>query len=195
MLQIDDSIVSFDLMEECFFCDLGKCKGACCVYGDSGAPLEKAEIDTLKIIYPKVKPYLTQKGIKAIEESGLYYIDQEDDYVTMLIDGKECAFSYFEDKICKCAIEKAYENGKIDFKKPVSCHLYPVRLTKYEEFVAVNFDNWDLCKHARILGKAKGIKLYQFLKEPLIRKFGESWYEEFCLATEAIEREKYKDLQ
>ena len=190
MLQIENSLVSLDLIENHFVCSLSKCKGACCVLGDSGAPLEEEELDMLDEAYPHVKPYLKEESIKAIEEHGKWRVDSDGDKVTTLVDGKECAFVVFEKGIAACAIEKAFFDGKTPFRKPVSCHLYPVRLTKYSNYVAVNYHAWDICKPAVKSGSKLGVPLFVFLKEALVRKFGETWYLELELA--AREYLKYK---
>ena len=153
MLQIDDKIISFDVIEKKFVCDITKCKGLCCIEGDSGAPLEDNEIDILIEAYPKVKPYLREISLKTIEEKGIYEIDFEGDKVTTLVDNKECVFIIFEGDVAICAIEKAYFDKKIKFRKPISCHLYPIRVAKYKEFDAVNYDKHEICKSALENGK------------------------------------------
>lgn len=191
MIVIGNTLVSEELADLFFICDLDKCKGACCVEGDLGAPLEEKELPVLEEINEKVKPYLSIEGIKAIEEQGLYIKDFEGDFSTPTIAGRECAYAvYAEQGILKCGIELAYQDGKTDFKKPISCHLYPVRVKKLHRHMAVNYDNWYICNPACILGRDKGVPVYQFLKEALIRKFGEAWYEQ--LATYA---KKKKDMQ
>jgi hypothetical protein len=186
MLQIGDTIISLDLFDVKFICDIPVCKGSCCVHGDSGAPLEDDEVQILKKIYPIVKPYLQAEGIKAIEEQGTSLIDSDGDEVTPLINNKECAFTIFDKGIALCGIEKAYVDGLIDFQKPLSCHLYPVRIKKYPTFDAVNYDEWELCKPACALGKKEGLQVYKFLKDPLIRKYGKDWYEELEIAADAL---------
>ena len=169
-----------DLLEKRFVCDLNACKGACCVAGDSGAPLDKEEIPILEKIVDKVKPYMVKKGVKAIEKHGVYVVDSDGDYTTTLVSEKgECAFVYFDDnKIAKCAIEKAYMEGKVDWKKPISCHLYPVRITAHKNYDAVNYSKWDVCKPACECGKQLDVPVYKFLKEPLIRKYGKDWFKQ-----------------
>jgi hypothetical protein len=181
MLQIGNTIISDDLAEKKFCCDLEKCKGACCIYGDSGAPLEDHEVDILMKIYPKITRYLRPEGIQTIEEDGTYVIDSDGDKVTPLIKGKECAYVYFDADIAKCAIEKAYNERVINFKKPVSCHLFPVRLTHYDDFTAVNYCPVDICKPAINKGERNNIKVDDFLEEPLTRRFGKSWFKELKL--------------
>jgi len=183
MIQIGKAIVSLDIFEKQFVCDLGKCKGMCCVYGQSGAPLEDGEIAILQELYPKVKPYMSPAGIAIVEQQGVYTTDFDDDTVTPLVnDSEDCAYANTAKGVVYCAIEKAFTNGEINFRKPVSCHLYPIRITKYDAFEAVNYHHWDICCDALKLGKKKGKPLYVFLKEPLIRKYGAEWYEQLCKA-------------
>ena len=177
MFQIDDKIISDDIFEVKFACDLNACKGWCCVEGDAGAPLTEDEALILDEIFPKIKQYLPDKALKTIEKKGLYEYDEDGDLVTTTVNDKECVFAYFDNNgIVKCAIEKAYFDGVVDFRKPISCHLYPIRLKNYEEFVAINYDKQEICNVALIKGKKENIPLFKFLKEPLIRKFGEEFY-------------------
>ncbi len=180
MIAIDNTLISEDILEKKFVCDLNACKGACCVAGDSGAPLDKDELDILNKIYPKVKPYMVPKGIKAVEKKGTYVIDSDGDYTTTLVSaGAECAFVYFdENKIAKCAIEKAWLEKKIDWQKPISCHLYPIRITKYKTYDAVNYNKWNLCAPACKCGEKLDVPVYKFLKGPLIRKYGKEWFKQ-----------------
>ncbi len=178
MIQIDNTLITDDMKEAYFVCDLARCKGACCVEGDLGAPLEEDELPIMDEIYPKVAPYLSDAGRKSIQEQGTYIKDYEDDFSTPTIDGKECAYAiYDENKILKCGIEAAYNDGEIDFQKPISCHLYPVRITSYEQYDAVNYDRWNICDPACKLGESLKMPLYKFLKIPLIRKYGAKWYQ------------------
>lgn len=191
MLQIDETIISFDLFDEYFVCDLAKCKGACCVEGDAGAPLEEDEIKKIEEILPVIWDDLSEKSKAIIEKQGVYYIDEDHEPVTSIVNGKECVFTYFDEQgVCKCAIEKAYKEGKTDFVKPISCHLYPVRIQKYRNFEAVNYHKWDICDCALKLGNKLQVPMYEFLKEPLERKFGQEWYEQVCVAAKEIGREK-----
>src|SRR5690606_6816142 len=179
MIEIQHTLVHEDIGKEYFVCNLNHCKGACCVEGDSGAPLEKNELAVLEEIYPDVKPYMTEKGIKTVEESGTWVKDFEGDYTTPCVDdNKECAYVYWENGISKCAIEKAYLEKKIHWKKPISCHLYPIRITAYPEFDVLHYDRWHICHAACSFGKELKVPVYAFLKEPLIRKYGQAWYEE-----------------
>ncbi|MFD2161854.1 DUF3109 family protein [Paradesertivirga mongoliensis] len=179
MIEVLNTLVDEDLLTETFVCNLDKCKGACCVEGDAGAPLAKSELSVLEEIYPVVKPYLTQKGIEAIEEYGTWVKDSDGDYTTPCVDGnKECAYVTWENGITKCGIEQAYLDGKISWKKPVSCHLYPIRTTEYPEFDVLHYDRWHICSSACSFGRELKVPVFRFLKEPLIRKYGEEWYNE-----------------
>ena len=190
MIQIDDKLISEDLFSEEFVCNLAKCKGICCVDGDAGAPLDEDETKILDEIYSKIKSYLRPEGIQAIEEQGTYTLDFEGDLVTPLVNNAECAYVIFDEKgYTKCAIEKAYEDGVIDWQKPISCHLYPIRITEYSNFSAINYHEWDICSDACTLGKELGVKVYQFLKKPLIRKYGEEFYQTLSEAAEEWEKE------
>lgn len=180
MIAIDNTLVSEDILEKKFVCDLNACKGACCVAGDSGAPLDKEELDVLDSVVEKVKPYMTKKGLKAIEKSGAYVVDGEGDFTTTLVaPGEECAFVYFDEQnIAKCAIEKAYLEKKINWQKPISCHLYPIRIKKTKTYDAVNYDRWEVCKPACSCGEKLNVPVYKFLKTPLIRKYGNKWFKQ-----------------
>lgn len=185
MLQIQDTLVSLDIVERFFLCDLDRCLGECCIEGDAGAPITEDEYQTLKRILPDIWDDLLPKSQEVIKESGVGYIDEEGDLVTQIVDGKNCVFTcYGENGMCQCAIEKAYREGRIDFYKPISCHLYPLRLTEYAKFTSVNFHRWKICKAAEVLGRKEGVRLYQFLKEPLTRRFGKEWYDELVKACE-----------
>jgi hypothetical protein len=179
MIIIEDTLISDEIYTEYFVCDLSVCHGGCCVHGDAGAPLEKKELKILKDILPLVTPYMRPEGISIIEKVGTHVKDLEGDYATPLINNQECAFVFFdENSVARCAIEKAWEEGKITFKKPVSCHLYPIRIARYSNYDAVNYHRWPICDCARAKGNGLKVRIYQFLKEPLIRKYGESWYEQ-----------------
>lgn len=180
MIIIQNTLVSEDLLEEEFVCDLNACKGACCIEGDSGAPLELEETDHLESTWEAVRPYMRPEGIRAIEEKGMWQVDADNDLVTTLVGERgECSYVYFDDLgIAKCALEKAYLEGKTQWKKPLSCHLYPVRLAQLTDFIGVNYHRWQLCEPACVCGSKLKVPVFRFLKEPLIRKFGGSWYEE-----------------
>lgn len=179
MIIVDNAVLSDDLKDNFFVCNLEKCKGACCVEGDLGAPLNEDELAKVDEVVELVKPYLSEEGRQVIEEQGPYILDEEGDYSTTTINNKECAFAFYDErKILKCGIEQAYLDGKIDYKKPISCHLYPIRITKYDHYDALNYDRWDICSPACELGDQLKVPVYKFLKEPLIRKYGEDWYQQ-----------------
>ncbi len=180
MFQLGKTIVSEDIIEKEFACNLSACKGACCVDGDAGAPLDKEEAQILKDIYSKVKPYLRQEGIDVIESQGTSVTSEDDgELETPLINGADCAYVIYDEKdVALCGIEAAYRNGDVDWKKPVSCELYPIRVQDYSEFSAVNYHKWQICDDACSLGKELQVPVYKFVKDALIRKFGEDWYME-----------------
>lgn len=191
MFQIGHTIVSEDILKSEFVCNLNACHGACCVDGDAGAPLALSELEELNKVYPHVKPLLRKEGIAAIESQGTYVLGTDGEYETPLIENKECAYVIFDGKTALCAIEQAYNQGLITWKKPVSCHLYPVRVKEFSEFSAVNYDRWEICNDACELGESLGVPVYQFVKEALIRKFGIDWYSELELvATELKKQQK-----
>ncbi|MBL0105632.1 MAG: DUF3109 family protein [Bacteroidetes bacterium] len=188
MIAIGNTLISEDIFEKNFVCDLNACKGACCVKGDYGAPLEDDELAILDSIYDKVKPYLTESGIKAIEKQGKYIRYERKEWVTPLAKGKECAYTIFDDGVAKCGIEKAYYEGKVDWKKPISCHLYPIRITKQKNgYDAINYDRWNICNPACKLGESLKVPVFKFLKESLTRKYGEAWYKELTIAGDLLE--------
>jgi hypothetical protein len=179
MFQLGKTIVSEAIIEKDFLCNLSACKGACCVDGDAGAPLDAEEVQILKDIYPKLKPFLRKEGIEVIEKEGTHITTAFGDFETPLINGADCAYVIFDDKkTALCGIEEAYNQGEVSWKKPVSCHLYPIRVKDYSEFSAVNYDKWEICDDACALGKELQVPIYKFVKEALIRKFGEDWYME-----------------
>ncbi|WP_313502910.1 DUF3109 family protein [Kaistella carnis] len=191
MIQIDNKLISEDIFSEEFVCNLSKCKGACCVEGDVGAPLDKSETEILDRIYEQVKPYLRPEGIAAIEKQGKWEIDPRDnDFVTPMVEDKECAYVIFDEKgITKCGIEKAYEDGAVDWQKPISCHLYPIRVDEYRTFTALNYHKWDICSDACTLGRELQVPIYKFVKTPLIRKYGEEFYQTLCDAADEWKKE------
>ncbi|MFQ9315347.1 DUF3109 family protein [Dysgonomonas mossii] len=193
MFQIGDAIVASDIIEENFLCDLSACMGECCVEGDAGAPLEEDEVKIIEDLLSEVWDDLSPAAQVVIKEHGVAYRDHDGDMVTSIVNGKDCVFTYYDEKgICKCAIEKAYREGRTNFYKPISCHLYPIRLQKYKDFTAVNYHRWSICKAAVLLGKKEGLKVYEFLKEPLIRRFGEDWYNELVLVAKEYKKAGYK---
>ncbi len=176
MILLDKTILSDDLRDVFFCCDLAKCKGACCVDGDAGAPLEEEEISLLEDYIDEIKPYMAEGGICEVEQMGVFDYDAGGKFVTPLIKGRECVYVYLEDDIARCAIEKAFQEKVIPFPKPVSCHLYPIRITGIKSGDAVNYHKWSICKKALDNGRKRNLPLYQFLEEALIRKYGRRWY-------------------
>ena len=179
MILIGNNLVSLDIIERFFMCDLDACKGECCIDGDAGAPLNHQEKELLDKHIKDIIPYLTEGGKLSIINEGTGYIDSEGDLVTTLIGGCQCAFTTFaKDGVCLCALEKAYREGKLPQLKPSSCHLYPIRIKQIGELKGLNYHRWKICKSAEVNGKKNNVRVYEFLKEPLIREFGEEWYEE-----------------
>jgi len=179
MLEIGDKLISDDLFEKRFVCDLSACKGACCIEGDAGAPLDEEELERLDEVYDEVRPYLSEVGQQAIEKQGLFVVDHDGEYVTPLINGAECAYTVFDQAgTAKCGIEQAYRDGKTKWMKPISCHLYPIRLLKLSEHTALNYHQWPICAPACDCGDKLDVKVYRFLKEPLTRKFGAEFFEQ-----------------
>jgi len=176
MFSLSHTLISDDLKEVLFCCDLPGCKGACCVEGDGGAPLEEEEVSLLEDHIDDIRPYMLPNGIRTIESIGVFDYDAEGHFVTPLVKGRECAFVYFAEGIARCAIEKAFLDKKIPFHKPVSCHLYPVRISKTGDLDAVNYHKWEICRKALAKGHKEHIPLYVFLQEALIRKYGRNWY-------------------
>lgn len=193
MLQIKDTLISLDLVERYFCCDLDSCLGECCIDGDAGAPITEDERRKLEEVLPAVIDDLLPAARREIEENGVAYVDCEGDLVTSIVDGRNCVFTtYGPGGMCMCALEKAWREGRIDFMKPMSCHLYPVRIREYDGFTAVNFHRWKICKCAEILGRKNGIRAYRFLEGPLVRRFGREWYDELVEAADAY-LEEYGD--
>lgn len=190
MLQIQDVVVSFDVLKEKFLCDLSACKGACCIEGDAGAPVELDEVEKLEEVLPLIWDELSPGARTVIDKQGVVYVDQEGDLVTSIVNGKDCVFTCYDEKgCCYCAIEKACREGKTDFLKPVSCHLYPIRVKDFGAFKGVNYNRWDVCKAAVLLGEKENLPVYKFLKKPLIRKFGKEWYDELEIAVEELKKQ------
>lgn len=191
MIQIQNTIVSLEILEKEFCCDLQSCKGCCCIEGDAGAPLTEEEDRKIRQILPVLLPEMTKEARQTVEASDISYRDREGELVTQIVNNKDCVFSRTDHNgWCYCLIEKAYNAGKIDFKKPISCHLYPIRVKEFEArgsvpaMSALEYHSWDVCHCARVLGKKLHLPIYQFLKEPLIRRFGQEWYDELCLTAE-----------
>lgn len=179
MFQIQDTLVSLDLAEEFFCCDLSKCLGACCIEGDAGAPVTPDEVEKIKEALPAIEADMLPRAIDEVRRNGVAYTDPDGDLVTTLLDGRNCAFScYGPGGVCLCALEKARREGRTSWLKPASCALYPLRLTEYPSFTAVNYHRWDICRDAVANGRRLGIRLYQFLEQPLTERFGAEWYAE-----------------
>lgn len=192
MIEIGKSVVSFDVLSKPFVCDLATCKGICCIEGDAGAPLQKDEITTIEKLLPTVWDLLEPEAKAVIEKQGVSYKDIEGEDVTSIVNGKECVFVFHDtDGSTKCALERVYREGKSDFYKPISCHLYPIRLKEENDYTLVNYDRWNICKCACKLGKKLKVPVYQFLKEPLIRRFGEEWYQELETTVRELKKQQY----
>lgn len=192
MIQIDDTIISIDCLSEKFCCDLEACKGECCIEGDAGAPLVLEEVAEIEAALPEVWNMLSASAQSVIDRQGVAYTDEEGDLVTSIVNGKDCVFTcYDENGCCYCALEKAYREGRTKFYKPISCHLYPIRLKKIGDAVALNYNRWDVCKMAVLKGKQLDLPVYKFLKEPLVRRFGEAWYTELESAVEELKAQGY----
>jgi len=192
MIEIDGTITSIDVVREKFVCDIDTCKGACCVEGDGGAPLEDSEIVILSNHLHSILPFVAPSGKTIIMEKSFYYTDNDGDKVTMLVGGKECVFACFEDGVASCGIEKAYLGGLIPFRKPISCYLYPIRITRYASYDAVNYHRWSVCACACKKGKNEGVRVHEFLKKPLVEHFGEEWYKVLCQV--AIDNDFFDDI-
>ena len=191
LLEIQDKVVSIDLFEKKFVCDLTACKGACCIEGDAGAPLTFEEVSIMEDDLEKIKPFMRPEGIEAVEETGVFYMDWDNEPVSTLVNEKECAFVTFDEKgTALCAIEQAHKAGVTEFKKPISCHLYPIRVKKYNDFTALNYNEWNICKPACACGDKLDVKVYKFLKEPIVRAFGEEFFTELEKVDKEIEKQK-----
>ena len=189
MFQIKNTLISESIIENDFVCNLGACKGACCVEGDAGAPLEAKEVDKIKKFFPIIKHYLSDTSINEINQQGQFITTPSGDLETPLVNGKECVYLTFDkNKMALCSFEKAYKEGLIPWRKPISCHLYPVRIKDFSEFTSVNYDKWDICDDACILGKELKVPVYKFVKDALIRKFGKDWYLELELTAKNFKK-------
>ena len=186
MIQIDNTLITLDILEKHFLCNLDACKGECCIDGDAGAPITPEEQKAIEEALPAVWDDLSPSAQAVIKEQGVSYVDEEADLVTSIVDGRDCVFTcYGENGMCYCALEKAYREGRSKFYKPLSCHLYPVRLQEWSNgSTALNYHRWKICKAAEVLGRREGVRVYQFLREPLIRRFGEDWYNTLCEVAE-----------
>ncbi len=191
LIEIEDKVVSTQIFENKFVCDLNACKGACCVEGDAGAPLSFEEVSILEDELEAIKPYMRKEGIEAVEKQGVFYMDQDNEPVTTLVNDSECAFVFFDEKgITKCAVEQAHREGKTDFKKPISCHLYPIRVKQFNDFKALNYDKWSICAPACACGDQLDVPVFKFLKEPLIRAFGEAFFNELLIVDKELKTGK-----
>ena len=190
MIEIDGRIITTDILTECFSCDVSRCKGMCCVEGNAGAPLEKEELEVLEAEYDNFREYMTPEGRAAVVMQGLYTIDFEGDYTTPLVDDADCAYAFQQDGITLCAIEKAYREGKTTYKKPISCHLYPIRVTRFNDGTeGLNYHRWDVCESARVCGKQKEVPVYKSLVEPIVRRFGPDFYDALEAAAQYVGEE------
>lgn len=192
MLQIQDTLVSLDLIERFFVCDLDACLGACCIDGDEGAPVTKEESERIAEVLDIVEPMMSPAAVREVNDNGVDYLDREGDRVTALVNGCECAFTTREaNGMCLCALEKALRAGTLDHDvKPISCRLYPVRLKEYDGFTAVNLHRWKICRPAEKLGRKLGVRAYEFLKGPLVARFGQEWYDELDFTAKEYLRQK-----
>jgi hypothetical protein len=195
MFEIGDKVISLDLITNDFVCDLNKCKGVCCVDGQSGAPLEAEEVDLLEREYQNIRPFLREEGMQAIEKQGTWVIDVDKETVTPLIDRKECAYAVFENGIARCSIEKAFEAEAISFRKPISCHIYPIRVKKYRGFTALNYDRWKICDPARECGRLKNTPVYRFVREAIERKYGAEFYRKLEIISRNVGQEPDYDVE
>ncbi|MDE5709007.1 MAG: DUF3109 family protein [Alistipes sp.] len=187
MIEIDDKIVSVDLLRECFACDIAQCKGICCVEGNAGAPLEEDEVEILEREYPNYKACMTEAGIAVVERQGFMVVDEDGDYTTTLVDDAECAYAYEENGATLCAIEKAWAAGRTEFRKPISCHLYPIRLVRFSNgTVGLNYHRWSVCASARECGRKLGLPVYKGLRDAIVRRFGEEFYKALEAAEELL---------
>ncbi|MBI1315412.1 DUF3109 family protein [bacterium] len=178
MVHLGRALISDEVFNVHFLCDLNACKGACCVEGEAGAPLLPEEATLLEGLFDRIRPYLRPEGIQAIEEQGTWVFDSDGEHSTPLREGAECAYTVFENGKALCGIERAHADGAIDFKKPLSCHLYPIRVTRYKSFDALNYHQWPICAPACSLGSQLKVTVFRFLKEPLIRLYGPEWYDQ-----------------
>lgn len=189
MFQLGKTIVSEEIIENDFLCNLSACKGACCVDGEAGAPLESEELPVLEEVLDKVKPLLRKQSVKVLESQGAYIKGEDGEWETPLVNGNECAYVIFDNKkTALCGIEEAYNSGLINWKKPISCHLYPIRIKQYNDFAAVNYHRWYICDDACTLGKQLEVPVYKFVKQALIRKFGEDWYKELEEVADSLKK-------
>ena len=191
MVEIQNTLVSLDIFQVQFCCDLAACKGACCIEGDAGAPVNLEEVEGLEEASEIVWDELSRKAQRVIKRDGVVYADDWGELVTSIVDGKDCVFTCYKDGCCFCAIDKAHREGRCPHNKPISCHLYPIRLKKIGDYTALNYHQWSICQPALALGKKLNLPLYRFLKEPLIRAFGQAWYDELELTASELKKHGY----
>jgi hypothetical protein len=185
MIQIGNTILSLDILEKDFCCNLEACHGCCCIEGDAGAPLEDAEVEQIEQLLPVIWDDLSAEAQQVIHENGISYLDKDGERVTQIVNNRDCVFSRIDHcGMCYCVIDKAYREGRVSWQKPISCHLYPIRVKNFGDFVGLNYHRWDVCHSARLLGKKQHIRVYQFLREPLVRRFGQEWYDELVKVAE-----------
>ncbi len=188
LVEIEDKIVSTQIFERQFVCDLSACKGACCIEGDNGAPVTTEEVQIIEANLPKIKPFMRPEGIAAVEKNGVAYLDNDLEPATTLVNGAECAFVFFDDAgIAKCAIEKAQREGHIDFLKPISCHLYPIRTKQFQDYTALNYEKWEIGEPACACGEKLEVPVYKFLQEPIVRAFGTAFFRELEMVASELE--------
>jgi len=194
VILIQDTIVSLEILEKEFCCDIDHCKGCCCIEGDAGAPVTEEEVRLLNAMLPELLPQMTKEAREVVEKQGIAYNDPSGERVLSIVNDKDCIFARTDHNgWCYCLIERRLDESRkskvesqkqSDFKKPISCHLYPIRLTKVGNLTGLEYHRWDICHSSRQLGHKLHLPLYRFLKEPLIRRFGQEWYDELCLTAE-----------
>ena len=191
ILQVGDVLLSPDIFTEHFCCDLEACGGACCIEGEAGAPITPAEVKDLERVLPAVWMELDPKARKVVNNQGVAYRDEDGDLVTSIVNGKDCCFTCYDERgICLCATDRAHREGRIDWAKPISCYLYPIREQQLSNGnIALNYHRWSVCKPAVKLGRELKLPIYKFLKNPLIRRFGQAWYDELLALVEALKAE------
>ena len=189
IIEVGDVLVSSDIFTEFFCCDLEQCKGVCCVEGDAGAPVTMDEIAGIEDSLDVVWNDLSASAQAVIDRQGVAYTDQDGDLVTSIVGGKDCVFTCYSGDTCLCALERAYRSGRCSFCKPISCALYPIRVKRFSNGqVGLNYNQWSVCKAAREKGRALRLRVYEFLREPLIRRFGSEWYDELCGVADELRR-------
>lgn len=189
MIELEGKLISEEIFSKQFVCDLSACKGACCVEGDAGAPLEAEEKEIIEHNLEQIFPYMRPEGIEEVKEKGVSYADLDGEQVTTLINNRECAFVYFDETdTAKCAIEKAYRENEIDFIKPISCHLYPIRVKKLKYYDALDYNRWQICEPACACGEELNVSVFRFLKEPLERKYGPDFFQKLVLIDKELSK-------